>query len=232
MINPEFKPSYFHPYFFIRRGLIGKVTEYSSQLQGKLLDFGCGSKPYKALFAHNTEYTGVDYENPGHSHVNEQIDIFYDGKTIPCESNYFDAVLSSEVFEHIFNLEEVLGELHRVMKPGANILITCPFVWKEHEVPHDFARYTHFALTHLFEKNGFKIKTLDKSGNFVEVLWQLKVLYFYDNWYRKIANIPVVNILAKTFFIALPNLLGDIVSRILPKNKTFYLNNVIIAEKC
>lgn len=230
MISSEFRPSVFHPYYFIRKGLLQKIYEHGSVLHGKLLDFGCGSKPYKSLVKVE-QYTGVDYVNEGHPHDNEQIDIFYDGKTIPVENDSFDSVLSSEVFEHVFNLEEVLGELHRVLKKGGVILITCPFVWKEHEVPNDFARYTHFALKHLFEKNGFKVRTMDKSGNFIEVLFQLRVLYFYDNWWPKCKKIPLVNLLFKCLFIALPNAWGALLSKWLPSNKQLYFNNIVVAEK-
>jgi len=231
MINYEFKPSFFHPYYFIRKGLLKKISEHGHLLKGKLLDFGCGSKPYISLFKVD-EYIGVDFENEGHPHDNEQIDIFYDGKSIPVPDGYFDSALSSEVFEHIFNLEDVLKELNRVLKPGATMLITCPFIWKEHEVPNDFARYTHFALEHLFVKNGFEVLIKDKSGSFIEALFQLQVLFFYDNWYRKVSRIPVVNFLFRLFFIALPNFMGALVSKILSRNKTIYFNNIIVARKC
>lgn len=231
MISNEFKPSVFHPYYFIRKGLIGKIRQYSPLLRGRFLDFGCGSKPYKGLITNVDEYIGVDYENEGHPHVNEQIDIFYDGKTIPVAADYFDAGITSEVFEHVFNLEEVLAELHRVLKPGAPLLITCPFVWKEHETPNDFARYTHFALRHMLEKNGFRIHTLDKSGNFIEVLFQLRVLYFYDNWYPKLRRIPLIGAISKLFFIAIPNIAGNFFSKLLPVSRTMYLNNIVVAEK-
>jgi len=231
MINSEFKPSVFHPYYFIRKGLFKKINQYKGVLSGKLLDFGCGSKPYKNLINNVSEYVGVDFVNDGHPHDNELIDIFYDGKSIPVNDNFFDSALSSEVFEHIFNLESVLKELHRVLKPGAPILITCPFIWKEHEIPNDFARYTHFALQDLFERNGFTVVTKDKSGNFVEVIFQLQVLFFHDKFYLKINRVPVINFLFRLFFIALPNSVGVLASKIFSKTQTLYFNNIVIARK-
>lgn len=230
MISREFKPSLFHHYYFIRKGLLTKVDQYKGYLTGRMLDFGCGSKPYRSLITVD-EYVGVDFENPGHPHDQEQIDIFYDGKNIPLPDNHFDSGLTSEVFEHIFNLEEVLGELHRVLKPGAPLLITCPFVWKEHEMPHDFARYTHFSLKHLLEKNGFTVEVLDKSGNFIEVLYQLRVLYFFDAWYPKFKRIPGGAAVSRFLFIFIPNAVGTLLSKVLPQKKQMYLNNVVVARK-
>ena len=79
-----------------------------------MMDFGCGSKPYKSLFNVN-EYVGVDYHGQGHSHVNEQIDVFYDGVLLPFPDNYFDSVFSTEVFEHVFNLENLNPETRSEM---------------------------------------------------------------------------------------------------------------------
>lgn len=209
---------------------MSKIDQYKHVLHGKMMDFGCGSKPYKSIFTVD-EYVGVDFMNEGHPHDQEQIDVFYDGKSIPLQSNYFDSVLSSEVFEHIFNLEEILDELNRVLKSGGRMLITCPFVWKEHEVPHDYARYTRFALKHLFNKHGFEVIQEDKSGNFIEVIFQLIVLYFHDYWFPKVSRIPVARQLFQFFFFALPNLTGAVLSKLFRKRKEVYFNNIFIVEK-
>jgi SAM-dependent methyltransferase len=230
MISKEFRPSFFHPYYFIRTQLLKSVKKYANNLTGRLLDFGCGSKPYKDLFAVD-EYIGVDFINKGHPHDDEQIDVYYDGKTIPFPDNSFDSILSSEVFEHIFNLPEILVELNRVLKPGGKILITCPFVWKEHELPHDYARYTLFALKDLLEKHNFSVCISDKSGNFTQVISQLTVLYFYDTGYSRVRKIPVIREIFKVLFVFLPNLGGAIASKLLPSKDQLYFNNIIVAEK-
>lgn len=230
MISKEFNPSFLHPYYFIRSQLLRSVKDHAHNLKGRLLDFGCGSKPYKELFSVD-EYIGVDFVNEGHPHDNEQIDVYYDGKTIPFPEDSFDAVLCSEVFEHVFNLSEILVELNRVLKPGGKILITCPFLWKEHELPHDYARYTLFALRYLLQKNGFEIKTAEKSGNFIQAIFQLIVLYFFDAGYSKVNNIPVVKQIFTLFFIFLPNLVGAFMSKLLPSKNQLYFNNIIVAEK-
>jgi SAM-dependent methyltransferase len=199
-------------------------------LKGRLLDFGCGSKPYKTLFAVD-EYIGVDFVNEGHPHDDEQIDVYYDGRTIPFPDSSFDSVLCSEVFEHIFNLPEILVELNRVLKPGGRILITCPFVWKEHELPHDYARYTLFALKDMLSKNNFAVRVTSKSGNFVQVISQMIVLYFYDTGYSKVKRIPVLKQAFSFLFLFLPNLFGAIADKVLPSKDQLYFNNIIVAEK-
>lgn len=228
--NNQFNPNLLNPFYFIRKGLFTSIERYSSSLSGKMLDFGCGSKPYRNLFVVN-EYVGLDYENPGHPHENEQIDIFYDGKNIPFGDEYFDSVLCSEVFEHVFNLPIVLAEISRTTKIGGHVLITCPFVWNEHEIPNDYARYTKFALISLMEKHGFQCIQFSKSGNFILVIFQLINLYFFEltkgKWYR----ITILRVLYKIFGFGLFNCLGLFFDFILPNNKSLYLNNIALFRK-
>jgi SAM-dependent methyltransferase len=233
-VPKPFKPGLNHSFYFIRTFLYRKIEALAPAFSGKLLDFGCGSKPYQSLFVNVDEYIGLDYEGEGHSHKNEAVDVFYDGKHIPFPDAYFDGVFSSEVFEHIFNLEEILPEISRVMKPGAQLLITCPFVWPEHEVPVDFARYTVFSLQELLRRAGLAVIRIDKSGDFTSAIFQMRMVYFSEY------VIPAIPLLGKSKFFRTSiapglyccmNLWFSFWHRILPKNKTLYLNNIIIAQK-
>lgn len=229
-LDSDFSPSLIHPYYFIRRGLKKEVLKYSKYLSGKLMDFGCGSKPYRSFFSVE-EYVGVDFENEGHSHQNEQIDVFYDGQKIPLASGYFDSILCTEVFEHVFNLETVLQELNRVLKINGHILITCPFVWNEHEIPYDYARYTRFALNSLLSNHGFEIVEYSKSGNFISTIFQLTTLYFHFAFKGVWRKVFFLRWLYKVCFFLLPNITGLIFLKIFPKNDSLYLNNVLVVRK-
>lgn len=233
-ISKNFNPPLRSPYYFIRKGLLQKIKQYAPLLKGDMLDFGCGSKPYQSLFTNTTTYIGIDYENTGHPHLNEQIDVFYNGVTLPFEANTFDAILASEVFEHVFNLEEIVPQLHKILKPGGKILITCPFVWNEHEVPHDYARYTQFALKHLLEKNGFKILVQDKVGDSFTAIHQLKLVYFSEqvinSWFI-IGKIKFISTNIRPILILLKNCWFLLKQPFMAKRYDLYLNNVVVAEK-
>ncbi len=196
-------------------------------MQGRLLDFGCGSKPYKTLFD-VTEYVGTDIEESGHDHTNEEIDVYYDGKTLPFANESFDSIFSSEVFEHLFNLPQILDELHRVLKPGGCMLVTVPFVWDEHEIPYDYARYTSFGINHLLQDHGFSVIKEQKTTNYVATIFQMWGAYVYQHIFpkRKIFRIALTPL-----FIAPITLTGLIFSSILPKNTNFFHNNVLVVQK-
>ncbi|MGB8190933.1 MAG: methyltransferase domain-containing protein [Chitinophagaceae bacterium] len=215
-----------NPFYLIRLGLYRNMRELAPLLQGKLLDFGCGRKPFENLFNVN-EYIGVDMEQTGHDHSNSKVDVFYDGKTLPFADETFDALLCSEVLEHVFDPAETLSEVNRVMKTGSKAIFTVPFCWNEHEVPYDYARYSSFGLKHLLEKHGFRVVELRKSGHFVEVIFQLWALYFFE-FFKKFGHTGHV---ISLFFIIPINLAGILVARLFPKNHSLYFNNIILAEK-
>jgi len=228
-VNRDFLPKINHPLYFIRIGLYRGIKENADQLTGILLDFGCGQKPYKSLF-NVDKYIGIDYDNPGHDHKNENIDVLYDGKNIPFDNEYFDSVLCSEVFEHLFDIEHALQEIHRVLKKGGKLLVTCPFVWNEHEIPHDYARYTVFALNHLFAKYGFNVISVKKGGNFIKTITQMRVLYFLcyiGPYFSKIPGGKYLNIL----IISLLNIWGIFKSFLFPRGYDIYLSNIFLVER-
>jgi SAM-dependent methyltransferase len=226
----NFNPGLAHRFYFIRKGLYSAIKNHSASLKGKLLDFGCGAKPYLSLFAVD-EYIGLDFDNPAHDHRNEQIDIIYDGKNIPFPDNHFDSILCSEVVEHLFDLPHTLNEMHRVLKKGGKMLVTCPFVWNEHELPYDYARYTQFALKDIFEKKGFSVLLAEKKGNFVETTTQLRVLYFIGYAERFFSRFSRIGYLFFNSLIFLKNGWGKLKSAVLPARYDLYLSNIFLVEK-
>lgn len=227
--QPGWAGFFFNPFYIIRSAIHRKVKQYAPSLKGKLLDYGCGSKPYKHLFTDVSEYVGLDMQNEGHGHEGEDIDVFFDGKTIPFEDNHFDSVFSCEVFEHVFELENCIAEIHRVMKPGAQALFVVPFVWDEHEVPYDFGRYSSFGIDYLLQKKGFKIVNHDKDTSFREVLAQLRILYIYNHFIPK--KNKVLRLLF-SFLLATPITISTrLTGWIMPKGDTLYFNNIIVVQK-
>lgn len=216
--------------YLIRRTISEAIKENSSNLNGKILDYGCGSKPYKRFFE-STSYIGVDIETSGHPTSRKHADVFFDGINLPFQNDEFDGVLASEVFEHVFELHECLTEIARVLKPGGYLLATCPFVWPLHEKPYDFARYTPWALQKLLEEAGFNIIKIERRGKSIEALGQifiiellpkiLKILLFWKPIRRRLEN-PIMGFVTLTC---------RILARLQTAEPDFYLTNLVVAEK-
>jgi SAM-dependent methyltransferase len=225
--NPDFLGLLINPFFFARKGLYDNIKKYSPEISGHVLDVGCGKKPYRKLFRVN-EYIGMDIENPGHDHSNEDIDIYYDGKTFPFIAEKFDAVITSEVFEHVFDPDLFLREIHRVLKTEGKLLLTVPFVWDEHEQPNDYARYSSFGIRHALEVHGFQVVSLSKSAAGLKVVFQLFNLYIYKRLFTKNR---ILNALLTLALLAPFNILGLILSACLPSGKDLYISNIVLAKK-
>ena len=232
-IKQQFEPDWalgiwINPYFIIRRGLLTGIYKVAETFTGgKLLDVGCGSKPYEHFF--NVDcYFGIDIEKSGHDHINSKVDKFYDGKSIPFAKEEFDWVFASEVFEHVFNIDELLPEIRRVLKTNGCIGFTCPFSWNEHEQPYDYARYTSFAVKYLMEKHGFEIIYFMKSTSYFETIMQMLATYIWQNCLPK--N-NWVRILLHPFFISPINIIGKSLGKLLPRDSSLYHNNIVIARK-
>ena len=212
--------------YFLSRGISSGIKKNAHYMNGTMLDFGCGRKPYASLF-NVKNHIGIDIENPEYKNDNI-IDKIFDGKTIPYENNYFDSVFCSEVLTHIFDAEDMVPELTRVLKPEGHMLITVPFAWKENQIPNDSARYTSFGIKHLLEKNGFEIVSQQKSGHYFLVVVQFMNDFIYSSLFP---NIKILKLLLTILFIFPINLMALIFSLILPKNKDLFHTNIIVARK-
>jgi SAM-dependent methyltransferase len=230
MKNKNFNPDITQSFYLTRHKLLSNIRENVVCLKGKMMDIGCGSKPYKDLI-HVDEYIGVDFHGEGHSHQNEDIDVFYDGKKIPFNDNTFDSVLSSEVFEHVFNLPELLLEINRVMKADGILLITCPFIIAEHEAPNDFARYTSFGIKHLLEISGFEIIKYKKIGTSFESVMQVFISYVDSYVISKLNFFKPLKVILGPIIIAAINIIAIVLNFILPKRQDAFLNHIIVCKK-
>lgn len=227
----DFEPGIFgwlvNPFYFARRGLLAGLKEFFPALQGDVLDVGCGQKPYRA-FIPATRYVGMEIEPGPGAEAPRSADVYYDGRTFPFPAASFDAVICSQVFEHVFTPHEFLTEIRRVLRPGGRLLLTVPFVWDEHEQPRDYGRYSSFGLRAVLEHGGFEVVASRKSIADSRVLFQLWNAYLFKitRTRRRSINLAVTLVL-----MAPVNLAGLVAGRLLPANPDLYLDNIVLARK-
>lgn len=224
--NPGVIGVFTNPFYFSRRGLFRAMSELGAELSGRMLDIGCGTKPYEPYLNVN-EYIGVEIDTE-RSRTTSKADVFYDGSRIPFDDGSFDSILANEVFEHVFNPGEFLTEVNRVLKLDGKFLLTVPFVWDEHEQPHDYARYTSFGLVHILGLHGFEVVKHTKSVADTRVIFQMINEYIYKKTY--VTN-PVLRQVMNTLLIAPWTCIGILLSSILPSNPDLYLDNIILVRK-
>jgi SAM-dependent methyltransferase len=83
---------------------------------------------------------------------------------IPKDDNTYDAVVLTQVLEHVPDPEAALAEICRVMKPNGKLLLSAPLNGPLHGEPWHYFQFTHYGLDQLAQKTGFKIDEIEKIG--------------------------------------------------------------------
>lgn len=118
----------------------------------RVLDYGCADQPYRNLLPQGCDYLGADlFGNPL-----ADIAIAVDGKTSVPDASC-DAVLSTQVLEHVADPTLYLDECKRVLKPEGKLLLSTHGLMVWHPDPVDRWRWTGEGLRHMVEKSGLRI---------------------------------------------------------------------------
>lgn len=128
---------------FLRRILSKGIQDYEGRkqmlktCQGQIMSIG----------------GGPNRESPRYTNLNlklmENVDIVGDAARLPCVDGSLDGVVCNAILEHVRDPRRVVSEIHRVLKPGAYVLIEVPFLQHYHPSPQDFYRYTREGVLEL-----------------------------------------------------------------------------------
>lgn len=137
--------------------------------RGDLLDLGCGEKPYEWIFGSQVRrYIGCDWSATPHSL--RHVDLLADAARLPFPDATFDTVLCTELLEHVLDPVRCVLEVRRVLRPGGTLILTTPFFYWVHEAPHDYYRYTPYALRSMVHRAGLEVVDFRTRGNVITVV--------------------------------------------------------------
>lgn len=194
--------------------------------KGKLLDLGCGDVPlYQAYKEYVTDIICVDWENS--LHKNEYLDFECNlEKILPFEDGEFDTIILSDVLEHISEPAHLWKEMSRILAKNGMVIANVPFYYWLHEQPHDYYRYTEFALHRFVNNSGLTIIQLQPIGGSLEIL--------ADIISKNIQYIPIVGkvlaiIIQEFAWLFIKSIVGKRVSE--QTRQLFPLGYFLIAEK-
>jgi SAM-dependent methyltransferase len=143
----EPRKSYYN--WSLRKPLARWLEEEGRAAAGlRVLDVGCGEKPYLPYFAGAREYVGVDVDEGA------QADLVGAAEQLPVADASFDLVLCLQVLEHVDDPARAVRELNRAVRPGGRVLLATHGVYPYHPGPADYWRWTHTGLARLLEDNG------------------------------------------------------------------------------
>lgn len=135
--------------YAVRAPLARWLEQEGASARGlRVLDVGCGVKPYYPYFAGAAEYIGVDIVDNPAAELKGPVE------ALPVEDGSFDIVLCNQVLEHCDDPAQAARELRRVTAPGGRVLASTHGVQVYHPSPNDLWRWTHAGLEKLFRDNG------------------------------------------------------------------------------
>jgi len=148
----------------------------------RLLDAGAGECQYKRHCGH-LRYVSQDfskYDGMGNreglqmgSWDTSSVDIVGDITDIPEPTGSFDAILCTEVFEHLPDPALALKEFSRLLRPGGQLIITAPFCSLTHFAPYHFSTgFNRYFYLHHLSRLGFEDIEIVENGNFFEFVAQ------------------------------------------------------------
>ncbi len=153
------------------------LIKYKTYFRGRLLDAGCGEKPYSLIYNDLvSESIGCDVETCVHDQRN--IDVFSSVDNLPFEADSFDTILCTNVLEHVAEMEKSYKELSRCLSKGGYLILVTPFLYPLHERPNDYYRYTIYGIKYQLKRGGLdteRIIPLGGAGFMIVVYFNLFV---------------------------------------------------------
>lgn len=147
-----------------------------------ILDAGAGELKWKPTCSH-LRYVSQDfcqYDGMGDGKGiqtgewdTKGIDLISDITSIPVEDNSFDAILCSEVFEHIPYPEAAVREFSRIVRPGGTLILSAPFCSLTHFAPYHFCTgFNIFWYERVLNDYGFDITEYHANGDYFSYMEQ------------------------------------------------------------
>ncbi len=135
-------------------------------------DIGCGQKPFvEFLKGRVKSHIGVDLADGFYKP--EHVDLIGSAYSVPAPDGCADAVISSQVIEHLETPLVAIAETHRILKSGGLFFLSFPFLYPIHAEPRDFMRYTEFYVRQEIAADKFEVIDIQRIGGF----WYLMGMY-------------------------------------------------------
>lgn len=141
----------------------------------KILDAGAGELANKKYCGH-LEYVSQDFDQYNGQGDGQGLqcgtwanksDIVSDITSIPEPNASYDAILCSEVFEHLFEPIEAVKEFSRLIRPEGTLVLTAPVSSLTHQSPHYYYNgFSRYWYEKVLDRCGFDIKELSYNGNY------------------------------------------------------------------
>lgn len=174
------------------RGMLQQIPAGQS-----ILDVGAGECIYKKYCDH-LDYLAQDlahYDGKGNAKGLQtktwnfnRLDFVCDLYDIP-EDRQYDAVLCTEVLEHVVDPVRAIEKMAGLVKPGGQLLIASPFCSLTHFAPYHYATgFSEYFYRYHLERLGYRMDVVEPNGGYFDFIDQelgriTKIQRNYARWF-------------------------------------------------
>lgn len=187
-------PNFFHLRKFVQN--TAKNVE-----EKKILDAGAGNRRFSSFFSKSI-YHSTDIHDYNGIH-----DFTCNLESIPIADAYYDAILSTEVLEHVKNPSAVMAEFNRVLKKDGKLFLTVPLQARFHSIPHHYLNFTPSGIRLLCDQNGFEVESIVATGGAFHFLSNAIHITIQDIYLQQLKNHNVIKALVSSIVLILLHIL-------------------------
>ena len=142
-------------------------------------DVGCGQKPFaEFLKGKVSQHIGVDLADGFYKP--DYVDLIGSAYEVPAPDGAADAVILSQVIEHLESPLLAIQEAQRLLKPGGLVFLSFPFLYPIHAPPRDYCRFTEFYLTSSIIGENFEVVDSIRLGGYWYLMGMFAHMYLQD----------------------------------------------------
>jgi SAM-dependent methyltransferase len=149
------------------RALFPVLNTWATSENGVIVDYGCGESPFRDSFAFARKYLRMDLEPRGPG------SLVVPRNSIPVRAESLDCVLMFQVLGDIVDLEGLLREVRRTLRPGGRVIVFETMAFPEHDMPHDYFRVMPAGLEWCARSAGFRRVEFRRLGGLFTRISQL-----------------------------------------------------------
>ncbi len=163
----------------VGRRLLPQLRDWAAEIDGAVVDLGCGESPFASLFENCSSYVRADLR------LDDGPQLSCSLLHLPLQTASVDCIVLFHVLSDVSQPEDALREAGRALKPGGTVLLLESTCYPEHDLPHDYLRILPQGLRHFAARSGFTdVEIVPLGGLFCRgaQLWNTFVMGRLRTW--------------------------------------------------